>query len=217
MEKTFIKSLSPLFYRKIQNTDFLQFFTGKVEGVYDEIHDLDCPYIKIREYLLTILSGKNGKTYCPFMPAVEKKNGHYAKVYRGIFDENLIIQTMDEMLKMFKHISPYETSEERRPDMIAILAGFTDEKSKLPESFELMQVVHKKERIRIIDAGFMVAYAHPLHPPVDEKQLFTSQIPILVLRRLIREDYIFMRTEEEKSSYHRYFGEARPSPCPFHM
>ena len=66
-----------------------------------------------------------------------------------------------------------------------------------------------------LDRGLMIAQMHPFHvlgSSSEEKKddpgadpLYRSRLPLLMARRMHKEDHVFMHTPEEVDAYHKYF------------
>ena len=197
----------------------------KTENLHKNLTSGSNLLIQIRQYLTSVLIGDGKKPYCPYTHFIEKKNSYFIKTYTNEFKKNLLSIVSSELEIMFKFLSPKETKFNQEIDPITVVAGFEDINANNQESFLILKDFRDEMRQHFLDQGLMIAYMHPTHSLGGvgkkgstvhaENPLYQSGTALLMVRRMHKEDHVFMQTEIEKEAYKKYFGEQIPKKCPF--
>jgi len=99
------------------------------------------------------------------------------------------------------------------PDPTTVIAAFYEVDAMREAFCGKLEEVRNQKRQHFLDQGLMIAYMHPFHALGSAKEgvsdidgeLYSSGIPLLMVRRMHKEDYVFMHTDAEKSAYNMYF------------
>ncbi len=176
---------------------------------------------RIFNYLMEVKIGDGQKPYCPFVKIIEKSNGYYFKC----FSLEELDRSFHELERGFKSISPNSTQSNQKPDPLTMIAAFPEQKAMGADFCKLLEQKRDDLRLSFLVQGLMVAHMHPFHSLgsakeasnlVDE-ELYVSSIPLLMVRRMHKEDIVFMHTKDELSAYYSFFPKEIFSKCPFKM
>lgn len=187
---------------------FVQIVTNP-SAEYVSVQSTESWLIRTVQYLTHVSVGDGKKAFCPFTRMIEKRNAYYAGPY--VCEE--LEGSVAEIEACFKEISPRATHSGQVPDPTTVIAAFF-EVDAMRESFcGKIEELRNQKRQHFLDQGLMIAYMHPFHAlgsakegAVDtDRELYSSGIPLLMVRRMHKEDYVFMHTDAEKTAYARYF------------
>lgn len=180
--------------------------------------------LRAHQYLIQVRIGDGNKSYCPFVKFIEKENGYYLKCFHKKLSEKYLRNVALELFQRFKSISTSKTEFNQKVDPTTTVAILTNKQALSDDSHELIVKIREELRLSFLEEGLMIANMHPVHSPGGlgkrgienpDAALYVADIPLLMVRRMHKEDYVFMRTPAEKSAYTKYFGEIAPS-CPYH-
>lgn len=165
----------------------------------------------IRLYLLSVLIGDGESPHCPFVNSIERGNGYYVDFHRespdfllrtGMFE--IIVRLLE---KEFKRLSPSQTHEGQPMDITSLMAAFTAPSAAQDKHFcRKLSGVQRYYRPQFLKKGLMLSEMHAFHPRTRHGDTgYSSQIPLLIVRRMHAQDHVFMRTEGERNIFKRFF------------
>lgn len=210
---------------KRSDNRFLQMVTN--ESILESdftLNDSKNSFFRAYDYITRVKDGDGKQSYCPFVRLIEKQNGYYLKSYHKTLEEGYLTNISTELLQKFVTLSPRKTTIDQKVDTTTVVAVLMNRKATTEESLSLMIQVRDKVRLSFLEQGLMIAYMHPIHElggvgkrgsTLPETPMYVAEIPLLMVRRMHKEDYVFMHTESEKEAYAKYFG-VIPTRCPFH-
>ncbi len=210
---------------KRSDNRFLQMVTNEIILESDFVlEDSKNSLFRAHNYINQVKDGDGKQSYCPFVRLIEKQNGYYLKCYHKALKENYLTNVSKELLQKFISLSPNQTVINQKVDTTTVVAVLTDRKATTQESLSLIIQIRDKVRLSFLEQGLMIAYMHPIHElggvgkrgsTLPETPMYVAEIPLLMVRRMHKEDYVFMNTEAEKEAYKKYFG-VISTGCPFH-
>jgi hypothetical protein len=210
---------------KRSDNRFLQIVTN--ESVLDSdfiIKDSKNSLVRAYDYIIQVKDGDGKQSYCPFVRLIEKQNGYYLKCFHMTLEEQYLTNISNELMQKFISLSPRKTTHDQKLDATTVVAVLTSRKATTEESLSLMIRIRDKVRLSFLEKGLMIAYMHPIHElggvgkrgsTLPETPMYVAKIPLLMVRRMHKEDYVFMHTDDEKEAYAKYFGLIKTG-CPFH-
>lgn len=170
--------------------------------------------VRTRQYLRFVLEGIRGKPYCPYVEAIERGNGYYVRDFPENPDEIHFSDVVSALEQMFRKISPQETKKGQSLDITSVIAAFSHPEANTLTFCRILDAIRDEYRQCFLDQGLMLAQMHPYHKlggsslrraePGDEP-LYTSGIPILVVRRMHEVDHVFMHNTKAKAAYQKHF------------
>ncbi len=214
--------MKQIYYIKMQNT-FLNLLTNPKDVDLTEAHEAkDGGFLhRTSEYVQQVELGDGKRAHCPFVKMIAKANGYYVRAFTMVHLEWAI-----EMLEAcFKEFSPGPTHLHQKPDPVTAVAAFFEETAMSPAFCEILTKKRAEVRQHFLNQGLMIAEMHPHHKlgsgkegsTESSEELYVAGIPLLMVRRMHKEDHVFMRTEPEKAAYAKYFDEIHVAPtCPYH-
>jgi hypothetical protein len=184
---------------------------------YSESEDDD--HKRLVHYLQEVNTGDGKQSYCPFVKIIKRHNGYYFRC----FSVEQLGESFSELEKGFKLISPLKTTSEQKVDPVTVIAAFPEQKALSEDFCKLLEQERNNLRLSFLTQGLMVAYMHPFHTlgsakegsNLIDEQLYVSNIPLLMVRRMHKEDIVFMHTEIELNAYYYFFSKGDSPKCPF--
>jgi hypothetical protein len=193
--------------------DLMNLILNSNNGLVSEVTP-DSPFGIAYDYLHSILRGNNGGPFCPFVKAIERNDAYYIKDFRENISAEMLINSATELVEIFTSVSPLGPDTYSHPDLTSCVAVFSSMKAQTLNGFQLMSHAHELLRPRVINSGLMLAVTHRLHEVGGRpnsrnpnEPMFVSKIPLFILRRMNRYDHVFMKSDADRESYHRLFGE----------
>jgi len=163
--------------------------------------------IRTRNYLSYVLTGENKKSYCPFVGLIEERNGYFVKEFPDHPNTVGFDKAIDSLEGKFKLISPSKTRKYQSTDATIVMLAFSHPEANTAEFGEKLDKIRSNYRQRFLDQGLMISQMHPYHEAGKKSgEAYSSRIPLLVVRRMHKPDYVFMDTEEARAAYSRFFG-----------
>lgn len=166
-------------------------------------------------YLRKVLGGEGEKPLCPFVQAIEAQNGYHVTPYAEHpkdLDLESIVNTLREE---FMGISPTRTMRSQPVDTTTVVAAFAHPQAVSRRFCSGVTDIRNQRRVGFLQQGLMLSQMHPFHelgsastrkiePGSDP--LYTSEIPLLMVRRMHAPDHVFMKTVAERKAYEQFFG-----------
>ncbi len=177
---------------------------------------IDPVLLRVREYIRSVLTGDGKRPHCPFVQFIENQNGYRVldvpEHPKEIDFAPLILGLADTL----QNVSPALTSADQEPDPTTIVAAFSHPDAHSAEFCRRLDEIRDAGRQIFLDRGQMLAQMHPFHrlgssstkkadDPGDDP-LYTSTIPLLMVRRMHKEDVVFMHNHEAMHAYRKYFS-----------
>lgn len=162
---------------------------------------------KVLNYLEYVTIGNQGDPYCPFVTKVHFNNGYYIKFFPehpSKIDFNIIVQEMQES---FFEISPNKTHINQKIDITTIVAAFSHTEAITHKFGQELEKARNQLRSKTLYKGLMLSQMYPFHLDPTGGQRYVSAIPMLMIRRMHYQDFVFMNTEEERKIFNSFFGE----------
>ncbi len=213
-------------YYVLSDDNFDHLITNRttVPRAQNEIHEVPDTHVlrRVYEYIEQVEIGDGKKSYCPFVRMIHKKNGYFVQVF-----SNYALHAggvIEELERAFKVRSPKKTQSGQYPDPVTIVAAFPEDHASSAEFCHFLEQTRNEWRQHFLDQGLMIAYMHPFHvlgsakegSEENSEKLYVAQIPLLMVRRMHKEDHVFMHTAEEIAAYEKYFGKVKKNSCPYH-
>jgi hypothetical protein len=175
---------------------------------------------EIRQYLMSILFGDEGRAHCPFVKAVENENGYH--ISASLSAPSFILRSgglqhdVERMMSAFQQLSPFETHDDQAVDPTVLVRVYTHPDAVNRGFFRKMNGVQHYYRPQFLARGLMFSQMHSFHPPVldaqrGQRQGLNSPMPIFVTRRMHKHDYVSMRNDDERNVFRRFFPDYKPA------
>ena len=162
-------------------------------------------------YLLHVAGGGDQPPLCPFVKAVHYGDGYWVRYYAQRCDHLVFRHVVNQLVEAFCDQSPDETHFAQSVDITTTVAVFTTYLDEDPEERVRLQIAiaraRNRFRLEVLQRGLMLAHMMPLHDDPKGGGQYVSGIPVLMVRRMHRQDHVFMNTEAEKAAYATYFPE----------
>lgn len=121
-----------------------------------------------------------------------------------------------QLAESFTRISPALTSADQQPDPTTVVAAFSHPSALSADFCKRLDEVREAGRQVFLDRGLMLAQMHPFHKlgsssarkadDPGEDPLYRAMIPLLMVRRMHKEDVVFMHDDEAMHAYRKYFS-----------
>ena len=170
---------------------------------------------RVRQYIRSVLTGDGTRPYCPFVHCIEKQNGYHIREVPESLEEIDFAPLVLELARTFERFSPAMTSIDQPVDPTTVVTAFSHPSAMSTPFCERIDEVRNASRQMFLDRGLMIAQMHPFHvlgssstrkvedPGADP--LYQSSIPLLMARRMHKEDIVFMHHGEEIDAYRKFF------------
>lgn len=171
----------------------------------------------VRQYLAAVVEGDGKKPYCPFVNSIEKTNSYYVITFKkeaqDAYSHLVLVSKILEAA--FKQISPAATFAGQQPDFTTVIAAFANPDAGTQKFCLKIEEARNNRRQRFLKQGLMLAHMTPYHAlgsasnqkkKPGDKPLYVSETPLLVVRRMHKEDHVFMNKSKEKVAYEKFFG-----------
>ena len=164
------------------------------------------------EYLKQVSVGNENGPYCPFARAIEEGNGYSMRNYRDAPNELDFAKIVRDLNYHFKLLSRSKTHKDQKVDVTSVIATFSHRDAMNEDFGKILDEVRNIYRVKFLEEGLMISQMHPYHgngqgttrPQVSDA--YNSAIPMLFVRRMHKEDIVFMNNEQARASYNKFFG-----------
>lgn len=171
--------------------------------------------LRVREYIGSVLKGDGKRPHCPFVQLIEQRNGYHVRLFPehpSAIDFPSVVGSLEER---FRELSPDATVYDQPVDVTTTVAAFSHPAALAPDFCGALDQARDGHRQHFLDQGLMLAQMHPFHalgsssvrkaddPGSDP--LYRSTIPLLMARRMHKEDVVFMHTVEAMAAYRKFF------------
>ena len=175
----------------------------------------DSTLVRVREYIGSVLKGDGKKAHCPFVQLIEQRDGYHVGIFPqhpSAIDFPSVVGAIE---KRFRELSPSETFCDQPVDVTTTVAAFSHSEANTSDFCRALDQARDEHRRRFLDQGLMLAQMHPFHalgsssarkaddPGTDP--LYRSGIPLLMTRRMHKEDVVFMHNDEAMTAYRKFF------------
>ncbi len=138
-------------------------------------------------------------------------------VFSGITNEiiNKVIELeMISLLRAFMHLSEGKTGELKKPDFQTVIGYYATDYAKTERGCKLIENVKERLRGQVLRMGLMISEMTPHHKiggitgreDFADLPLYNLEVPVVMVRRMHREDRPFMRGEEDLKIHESFFG-----------
>ena len=161
---------------------------------------------------VSYISGSAGKTHCPFVKGIEENNGYFVRVFRKDDTMGYAFSAAVSALDSFAGIKNDAefAMKENGAYQISAIAAFAAPGAQGKHFHSTMQAVDAYFRLTFMERGMMLGIMGPHHQPGGRKggtePLFISQLPLLIVRKMHASDRVFLRNQQEKQAYEKFFG-----------
>jgi hypothetical protein len=170
--------------------------------------------LRTHQYLHSVLEGNGQRPDCPFVKKIEELNGYYIQTIAGTPSLELLnASIVPRLIEEFFIHSPFTTRADQDLDPTSLVLAFSDPLANT-EGYctNILDVIRNVSRLAFLEAGLMVSQMHPFHPRaqgrkgIDVSGKYQAGVPLLVVRRMHKPDHVFMRTDDERAAYQKFFG-----------
>lgn len=170
---------------------------------------LDQHRTRVLDYLEHVLYG-SGQPLCPFVPMVHRQDGYRLRLYGGDPVQLDFDRVVQDLVSGFWTTSPSPTHDGQELDPTTMIAAFTDARAVNEAFGERLEQARNALRQGVLEQGLMLAHMSPIHPDPKGGDRYVSAIPMFMVRRMHRPDHVFMKKEEERAAYRRFFSSSHP-------
>jgi len=177
---------------------------GEVPDVIRQIH----------KYLHSVLEGNGQRPDCPFVKMIEELNGYYIQTITGTPSlEVLKTSIVPGLIREFFSHSPSATRVDQKLDPTSLVLAFSNSLANTEDyCANTLDGTRDVSRLAFLEEGLMVSQMHQFHPRAqgrkgqDVSGKYQAGVPLLVVRRMHKPDHVFMRTDDERAAYQKFFG-----------
>lgn len=162
-------------------------------------------YRKVHEYLSYVLTGRNGNSLCPFVPEVHRNNGYYLRISSDHPSRQDFEGMINEMVEQFFIVSPSKTHSNQEVDVTTMVVAFTHELAITHSFGKKLENARDHFREQVLSKGLMLSHMSPFHIDPNGHKSYISAVPLLMVRRMHRDDWVFMKSGSEKEVYKLFF------------
>ncbi len=170
-------------------------------------------------YIEQVERRMKGTPLCPFVTAIRQANGYELRLMfprtlcpscvgvQAILTWN-VEDVVGALTSNFKRRSPQSTHHDQNFDPTVAVIAFVGTGEMDMESCADLERLRNAKRQEVLAQGLMLAHMTPKHSdPNGTGSYVTEKCALLMVRRMHREDFVFMQTEEERRIYSEFFGE----------
>lgn len=175
------------------------------------------------KYFEHVETGDGKRPFCPFVKMVSDSNGYHVRICTESPADDDLLSIMEGMKSMFHKISPALTHKDQPVDTTTIAVVFSAPEADSEVFFQTFARITAARKEYFCSHGLMMGYMHPFHSfggttkrgqgEMKESPLYVSGVPLLMLRRMHRQDFAFMGTDKLKEIYKGFFPDVSSS-CP---
>lgn len=152
----------------------------------------------------------------------EEKNGASKNLQIALAKTGLAFATLYKiielelisLLRAFEDLSPQKTGERREADLQVVIGYFASEDAATEKGCKLIADVKERMRKEVLGMGLMISEMTPHHKiggitgreELSTLPLYNLEVPVVMVRRMHKEDRAFMRNEEDLKIHEKFFG-----------
>ena len=118
------------------------------------------------------------------------------------------------LLRAFEDLSPQKTGQMKGADFQTVIGYFASEEAKTQKGCKLIADTKENMRKAVLEMGLMISEMTPHHKiggitgreELSALPLYNLEVPVVMVRRMHKEDRAFMRNEEDLKIHQRFFG-----------
>lgn len=183
-------------------------FVGGIEkanGYYiKRLESADAAFDTYREKVDQEKGGKSGKIEVSLV----KTGLSFALLYKTIELELI------SLLRAFNELSPEKTGEKKGADFQTVIGYFASDEAKTQKGCKLIEETKENMRKAVLEMGLMISEMTPQHKigGITGKEefanlpLYNLEVPVVMVRRMHKEDLPFMRNDEDRKIHEQFFG-----------
>ncbi len=169
---------------------------------------------RARDYVRQVLQGDGTRPHCPFAPLLEQKNAYHLIQTESAPADIDMEEQVQRLKSDFTYLSPGPTEAKKPFDPTSLLLSFGHPEAMEEDFLERLKGIHAQAKQSFLTQGRMFAYMHPAHElgsqrrtfEGDDRTIFNSAIPMLVVRRMHRSDLPLLRKPEEVDTYRKFYA-----------
>lgn len=152
----------------------------------------------------------------------EEKRGKSENLQIGLTKTSLAFATLYKvidleliaLLRAFGELSPQKTGEMKGADLQVVVGYFGSAEAKTEKGCKLIADIKEKMRKAVLEMGLMISEMTPHHKiggitgreELANLPLYNLEVPVVMVRRMHKEDRAFMRNEEDLKIHEGFFG-----------
>jgi hypothetical protein len=152
----------------------------------------------------------------------EEKRGASANLQIGLARTGLTFATLYKtieleliaLLRAFRDLSPQITGEMKGADLQVVIGYFASEEAATEKGCKLIADIKERMRKEVLGMGLMISEMTPHHKiggitgreELSTLPLYNLEVPVVMVRRMHKEDHAFMRNEEDLKIHEGFFG-----------
>ncbi len=153
----------------------------------------------IRSYLNFLIEGDGDKAHCPFTKTIVQKRLFFYAVNDSLLTREEFFQGIEDMKNFFHNA-------ENNYSVVGIV--YRHEGNMSAETVAAVEQFRAEARLALIASGLTIAWTHPRNPlgshtdkAKPDYPLWITEVPVLMLRKLVGGDEPFMLTQEAKKAF----------------
>lgn len=118
------------------------------------------------------------------------------------------------LLRAFRDLSPQITGEMKGADLQVVIGYFASEEAATEKGCKLIADIKERMRKEVLGMGLMISEMTPHHKiggitgreELSTLPLYNLEVPVVMVRRMHKEDRAFMRNEDDLKIHEGFFG-----------
>lgn len=170
-----------------------------------DLSTLDDATSRVIGYLTHVLTGQDGRPFCPFVRLVHERNGYSVRHFDASPEAVDFTCVTRLLYEAFRRRSPRMTCAAQSVDVTTVVVAFSHPEA-MSEAFGVcLEEACNTHRQFFLDRGLMLVHMFAAHDDPKGGGRYRSAIPLFMVRRMHHEDHVFMKTPAERAAYGCYF------------